>query len=699
MPLVPPGAGKAARTRRPGSQETCPRRSSTARAGCTARSGLVGPPEAAWRDPVVTMTDVVAKGEKPELRLLFVSAALLAAPCLAQSTPSPGPDTLTVVATRVAVPVAQVGQSVTVIDAATIAQRQRDTVADLLLQTPGVALTRNGGLGQTTTIRIRGAESAQTAVLIDGVKVNDPSAPSGEFDFASLLTGTIARIEVLRGPQSVLWGSSAIGGVVLVETAEPGTVTAGNARAEYGARQTGSVAANLSSARGPVRLGIGGQYLSTGGISAASEARGNGERDGARIAGGTARLSADATDWLTLDARLFYTRARVEFDGFPPPVFTLADTRDYGITRQLVGYLGARATALDGQLVNRVGYAETRIDRTTFARDPARVTTFDGSGINRRLDWQSTLSLGRVRLVAGAEREVQTLRTLPFGSTGRDRARLFGVYAQGVVPLGRGLTAIVGLRHDDHSRFGGATTGGASLAWALPTRTTLRASYAEGFKAPTLFQLGGDFGNAALRAERAQSWDAGVEQGLPGGRGSIGVTAFERRSTDLIDFVSCFRAASAICANRPFGTYDNVARAAVHGIEAEASLRPFEELRIDAAYTLLDARNRSAGAPNFDRRLARRPRHTVSISADWAASAAGPSLGATLTRVGASFDDAANVRRLAGYTLVDLRASMPLQRGLELQARVENLLDRVYETASGYGQPRRQAFVGLRGRF
>lgn len=624
----------------------------------------------------------------------------LAAPAFAQSAQSTAGlsevaeagDDVVVTANRDARPASTVGQAVTVLDTATIERRQAQIVSDLLRQTPGVTVTRNGGPGAVTSVFIRGAESDQTAALIDGVKLNDPSSPGGGFDFGNLLIGNIARIEVLRGAQSVLWGSQAIGGVVNLITRQPTEQLAVNARAEGGWHDTGQGFANVSGKLGPVSASVGGGYYTTDGVS--SYVAGT-ERDGFRNYGANASVGIEVTDAVSIDLRGFYADGRTKFDGFPAPTFAFGDTREYGTTEQWVGYAGLNVALFDGRLRNRAGYAYTDTDRRNIDPDGFTRETFSGSGRNERIEYQGTLDLARGTFATfGAEREVSKLRTSSFGTDTRGRARLFSVYGQLAVTPVAGLTATAGVRHDDHNVFGGATTFSGSGAYTLSTGTTFRGSYSEGFKAPTLFQLQSEFGNVALDPERSRGWDAGVAQKVLDGALEASATWFHRTSFDLIAFVSC-PAQTGICVNRPFGTYDNVARARSQGLELALTLRPVEAFTLSAAYTYLDAENRARGTATFGRDLARRPDHSVTVNADYRLPF-GLALGTTVTAVGDSFDNAANTTRLDGYVLTDVRASFPLGEHLEVYGRVENVFDADYQTAFQYGTPGRAAYAGVR---
>jgi vitamin B12 transporter len=606
-------------------------------------------------------------------------------------------DEVVVTATRTEQSISEVGQAVSVIDADAIRRQQSDTVVDLLRNVPGVSFTRNGGIGTTTSVYIRGAESDQTVALIDGVKLNDPSSPGGGFNFGDLLVGNIARIEVLRGSQSVLWGSQAIGGVVNVKTLDPTDTLSANARAEYGWRGTRQLVGNVSQKFGAVSASVGAGGFETDGISVFDEALGGRERDGYRNFGANAKVNIALSENVSVDVRGWYSNGRTDLDGFPAPTFALGDTNEYSRSRELIGYSALNVALLDGRLHNRIAGAFTRTKRTNFDPDGFVFETFDGDGHNTRFEYQGILDVSeRVRTTFGAESEHSRFVSSSFGGPPtRGEARTNSGYAELVAKPLAGLTTTLGLRHDHHDDFGGKTTTGASAAWTPNEgRTVVRASYSEGFKAPTLFQLHSEFGNTLLRPESARGWDAGVAQRLLGDALEVGATVFRRDSHDLINFVSCLNA-TGICANRPNGTYGNVARARAAGVELTALLQPVKALTVQASYTHVNAEDRSPGSATFGRDLARRPNETASAIVDYR-WAFGLESGVTFTHVGASFDDASNTQRVPGYDVVDLRAAYPLMNGVQLEARVENLLDEQYETIYRYGMPGRAGYFGVR---
>ncbi|MEG3153265.1 TonB-dependent receptor, partial [Sphingomonas sp. ZT3P38] len=311
------------------------------------------------------------------------------------------------------------------------------------------------------------------------------------------------------------------------------------------------------------------------------------------------------------------------------------------------------------------------------------------SGTNLRFEYQGVIApVEAAKLVFGYEHERPECTFFGFGSTADERANIDSVYALAIVQPFAGLSLTGGIRHDDHSQFGGATTFGASANYSPNGgATNIRASYGEGFKAPSLYQLYDTFsGNAALRPERSQSYEVGVDQSLASDRAMLSVTAFQRDTTDQINYD-----------NATF-TYGNIDRTRAKGVEAAMTLKPVEALSFVAAYSYIDARDRS-GRPAFNgKRLPRRAEQAVSVSVDYDWSF-GLSTGATLSVVGDSFDNASNARRLDGYALAGVRASVPLGEHLEVYGRIDNLFDAEYVTAYGYGVYGRAAYGGVRVRF
>lgn len=632
-------------------------------------------------------------------RSLFATTAFLLSGAAASAEGiSPAPDELVVVATRTPERLDQIGQSVTVLNEADIKSSQAVIVSDLLLRTPGVSYSRNGGPGEATSLRIRGAETDQTVVLIDGVKLNDPSQAGGGYNFGNLVTGDITRIEVLRGAQSTMWGSQAIGGVVNIITAEPGKQLQADLQIEGGNRGTVYGKAGAGGTSDNVSWRIAGSHYRTSSVSAYDERFGGRERDPYRNDSFSGRFRIDLSEAVSVDLRAWYSDGRNDFDS------TSRDSAEYGRTRELIDYSALNFGLLGGRLKNRVALQYTRTKRDNYNPDQAVTsTTFDALGENLRTEYQGTLQIADgLHAVFGAEHESSKFSSasptarVPNPAPARADADIDSVYAQLQAEPVAGLTVTGGLRYDDHETFGGHTTPQVAAAWKLfDGNTILRASYGEGFKAPTLFQLYSDFGNTKLNPEEAKSGDVGIEQHLLDRRIIAQATWFKRDTTNLISFVSCTSIAVAQCASGRSGFYDNVAKAAAEGVELALSLRPLEALTVDANYTYMESKDRSPGSATNGKELSRRPRRTANASATYT----WPSRVSTTVAVrygGRSFDNAANTTRLESYTLLDLRASWQVTDAVELYGRVENATNERYETTFRYGTWGRTGFVGAR---
>jgi vitamin B12 transporter len=634
---------------------------------------------------------------------LLLSCLLAPAGAFGADTPQDDLERIVVTANRNAQPLSRVGDSVTLIEPEEVRASQKLAVADLLATTPGITVTRNGGLGTSTQLRIRGAEADQTVVLIDGVKLNDPASTGGGFNFGNLLTGDYMRIEVLRGPQSTLWGSQAIGGVINVVTTVPEGPLLAEYSAEGGERGSATVQARVEAGGERFAWRVAGKYLTTDGVSALNDDRGGREDDGYRNVGANVRGLWRISEAVSAELRTTYSSGRVDFDGFPPPDFELTDTREYGDTDELVAYAGINATTFGGKLENRFGFAYTDTDRENIDPDSPVPTTFAATGRNERWEYQGTVTLtDRIGGVFGLESEHSELNTRspsvfdPNPVPLAHDARLDSIYGQLSVSPIETLTLTGGLRYDDHDTFGSESTGRATLAWAATPTTIVRASYGEGFKAPTLFQLFSEFGNEDLAPERADAWDAGVEQHLLNDALVVSATYFGRNTRSMIDFVSCFPAVDPRCAARPFGFYDNVQKTEADGFELELVAHLGERLRLNANYTDMETTNR--GAEDFGRELPRRPGQTLNgeLTYEWPF---GLTTTVAVTHAGSSFDDAANTVVVDAYTVVDLRAAFVLRDNLEFFGRLENALDEEYETIARYGTPGRGLFVGVRQSF
>ncbi|MCB2045077.1 MAG: TonB-dependent receptor [Novosphingobium sp.] len=601
-----------------------------------------------------------------------------AQPALADDKAAGGADII-VTATGLPQSIDRTGQAVTVIGREEIEQVQGADITRVLRRLPGTTFTRTGPLGSLTLLGVRGAPAGQTLVLIDGVRANDPASANAEFDLSQLAAGTIESIELLRGPNSVVWGSQAMGGVMNITTRiENGY----SASLEYGGarRVTATGAAGYADER--LEAGLSGSFVDGQGHSAAASGT---EDDGFRQynIGGRARYRLSDALSLVADAR--YARGKVELDGFPPPAFTFADA---DVSEKLTAWSGRIGAMYESDaLTLNAGYALADTERV--GDDPYFPYALDGRSERAELFGRVSLPAG-FALDFGADHEWSRFANAPDAGKANTTSghALLGYY-------GDRLQLAAGLRYDDHSRFGGEWTFGANGAFEFAPGWRLRAAYGEGFKAPTLYQLLSQYGNPALAPERSKGYEAGIAHGRRGEPVFLALTAYRRDSRNLVDFFSCWGGSDPLCATRPFGFYYNVGKGRAQGAELEAGLELQPGLTTSFAYSYTDTENRTPGDPDRGNRFARRPEHLVTASLDWDVNDR-LALGLDIRWNGAAWDDRGNHSRLESYVLGDVRASWRVHDRVELFGRVENLWNERYVIAAGYGTEGRAAYVGVR---
>lgn len=602
-------------------------------------------------------------------RRKIVSPALCMLAMFSASELAAADDEIIVSATRTPQPISEVGASVTVIEAPEIELRQYESVADILRDAPGISIARNSAFGGVASARVRGAASGQSLVVIDGIVVNDPSAPSGGFNFANLDVVDIERIEILRGPQSILYGSDAIGGVVAITTRRSDDGVNANGFLEGGSHGFARGAATLAGASENFdgRLTISGQR--TDGISRAAAGT---EADGFRsLAASFAGGAKIAPNWR---AEIFarFGDAHAEIDGFPPPDFTLADTNetedteDYGVASRLL-YEGER-------LRQSLTLSFNSIDREN--RDSS-VFLFGADGERASAEYFAHYEFSyRLSALAGIEGE----RTEVDVSGVDDDATNGSVFALLEARPSEDLVISGGLRRDGFDEFKGATTGRVTAAWQAGPATILRSSWGQGFRAPSLFQLNFNlFGgppNPDLRPERSNAFDASIEQQFAEGF-TAKVTLFHQKIRDQIDF------------DFASGGFINIDRTRARGIEVETVWAPSDFLSISANYSYIDAVDRDSGA-----QLLRQPRHSGVLFVD-TRPADRLKLGASLIANGRESDVGADND---AWARLDLRAALALSDALEIYGRIENATDADYQDVAGYAEPGRSVFAGLRAR-
>ena len=623
------------------------------------------------------------------LPLLLLAAAPLAnaQPITLRETPAP----ITVSASRTAIRLSETGISISQIGLTQIEGLQLPLVKDYLTLVPGVAVAQTGPMGAQTQVRIRGAEANHSISFIDGIEMNDP-ASSGEFRIDTLLAHGVAGIEVLRGPQSALWGSQAVGGVINITTRAP------QAGGEfYGEAQGGGL--------GTVRAGIGGGWagkaitlsgqfsgLSTQGYDIA---RSGGDRDGYDNRTGHARIEWRAAPALTLLLVGRHQDSTSRFDGFN---FTTGVPRDEPLSSQ------SRQTALRGQLsldpfdgrwLTQASFMAVRSDNIN-----RRAGTFQNRSDGER-DLFRLQSSGRFaaagashRLTAALDVEIERFTSIDANaqaaSNQRQRRRqtsLVGEYRLSA----DGFSAGAAVRHDINDRFADATT--LRVDAVVPVGDLrLHAAWGTGIADPTFFDQFGFFpgsfvGNPNLTPERSRSVEAGLRWN--DGRHSLDVTLFDATLTNEI--IGTFDSRTFLS-----GVANASGRSKRRGVEVAGSAALAEGLSLNASYTFLDAdQQQVAGALRV--REVRRPRHSGSIALAYAGRQFDLSAAAAITGARGDTDFARFVPVvLPAYTLVTVAGAWHLTRSLDLTLRVENALDATQVDVFAYRGPGITAHGGIR---
>lgn len=572
-------------------------------------------------------------------------------------------------------------------------------VTDYLRLYPGTSVATAGPRGSQTQVRLRGAEANHTLLVVDGIRFNDPAA-GNEARFELLGIDFADRISLLLGPRSALWGSEAIGGIVIANTSDPhpGGKSFGG-RGEYGSLDSARGSARIAASADDVRLAATGAWMRSDGIDSFA---GGGDRDGFETRSASLRLvftpgesEARATP-LEIGMVGHWIEGTNEYDGFDPVTFRRADTLDKTENRigAVRGWAKAQARGwtltLDGSLL-------ASANRNLLAGAPLN------RSFGRRFTASASLEkkAGGHAFTASAEHQSEQFRArdeIYSGATRQDRSRdLNAVVGAWEAEWSRKLTTELAVRHDRFSAFADATTVRAGATVKPVRRVELVAGYGDGIAQPTFYDLFGFFpgsfeGNPALRPERSEGWNVGVRLGEWRGA-SLSLGYFEARLRDEIVDVfdpATFRSTTA----NATGTSRR------KGIEALVEVRPQVRWarRLFATYTYLDAEERQlAGALAL--REVRRPRHSAGFGGQGEVGAL--SWGATLAYVGARRDTdfesfPARPVRLGDYGLASLQLAWRFRKGIEIFARSENALGAEYQDVFGYRTQGRTVHAGVR---
>ncbi|APG28402.1 hypothetical protein A7E78_11415 [Syntrophotalea acetylenivorans] len=622
-------------------------------------------------------------------------------------------EPIIVTATKLETPAREVASSVTVITKEEIQLKQQATVTEVLRSVPGLDVSRSGGLGQLTSVFLRGANSEHTLVLIDGVKANDPSSPNRLFDFAHLLTNNIERIEIVRGPASTLYGSDALGGVIQIFTKKGAGKPQVQVAAEGGSYETHKEQFSISGGSELHNYSLMASYLESDGISSAAKSYGNRERDGYENIAVSGQIGLTPTENFDFDLIFRFNDAESDLDLGGGPS---ADDPNYvGKSESSFLRLQTRFALFNDLWEQKIGFSFSDYDRT-FQNKPDAINplAFDDSqfeGQTYKVDWQNNFYIKNNTITLGIDYEKEKADNKAFlqgvdpvagfftytSETNNEEAHTLAYYLQDHINISDALFTTIGLRLDDHSDFASKVTYQIAASYLVEkTKTKIKASHGTGYKAPSLVQRLENatyssvnfgtldtLGNPDLKPEENRSWDFGVEQTLLNDRIKLSTTYFENKFNNLIK--NSYNPAG-------YATYDNVKDAKTKGIEIGASWQPIANFILSASYTYTDVED----AKDF----LRIPRNKFSANANYQFMQKG-NINIDVICVGEREDDPYNLEtgdydrvELDKYTLLNLAVSFNVTEKLRLFARAENILDEDYEEVWGFGTPGISGYIG-----
>jgi len=592
--------------------------------------------------------------------------------------------------TGVVTPAGQVGSSVTVVTDQDIQTQQYRSVPDVLNTVPGLNVVQIGGPGGQASVFMRGTNSDHTKVLIDGIDVSDPTVPNGAFDYGNLLTSDIQQFEVLRGPQSGLYGSDAIGGVVSIVTRKGDGPPRATASIETGSFNTFNQSAGLSGSQDNFNYAVNVAHLHAGDVPVTplqllppgQKANGN-DYDNMTY---STKLGADINEYWTVNSVVRYTDATLLFTGDSGFPSTPDPTQSTHIVHQFATREEAVGSLFDGRIKNYFGV--NYVNDQTADLGPTVSPTFS-TGERIKYDWHAVTQLAPGNnVIVGLEQETEHLDTTGVSAKNGNKAGFVELQTE----FAKRFFLVANMRDDINDQFGEHATYRVTPAVIIPlTETKLKASYGTGFKAPTLSELYQNFpdfdffANPDLKPEESTGYDAGFEQPLFNDRVRFGSTYFHNSITDLINYVVLPDGSS---------TYVNVGLATTEGTENFVSAKLTDRLQVRADYTFTRAVDASTGL-----QLERRPKEKWSATTTWLPI--DPlTLSATVLHVSDWIDVSRNGITTGlvapGYTIVNLRGDYAVSDQIKLFARIDNLFNLHYQNPTGFLAPGLGVFGGIR---
>lgn len=613
---------------------------------------------------------------------------------------------LVVTASRTAQTLANVTHNVDVITAKDIEEKQFQTLSQALQSVSGLHVVQSGVIGSQTSVFMRGSNSDHVLVLIDGIEINDPSSPNGAFDFANLLLDNVEQIEIVKGAQSVLYGSDAIGGVIQIRTKEGIGKLATRALLEFGSNQTQHEVLGVSGSTGLVSYSAQYSAIKTDGESIATQKRlsaTNGVRDDDGYENETLsfKLGFTPSDRFKANFSGQYSQADIEIDGF------LADDNDANNQNNQL-FLSAvfQGSFLKRQWQPTLSLTHTEIERRnrndrTLPTENLVDTNFEGE--KNRVGLQNDLYFIPNNLITlGFEvehEEIDSEGESRFGgafgdfvieSLTRADRRTKSIYLQDQIKLTTDIDLVLGLRHDDPDDFDSEITYRGSLSYQLSNQSRINVSYGTGFKAPSLFNIAGftpnNFGSAFngnpnLKPETSKDWEVSLASTFLHDTVSTKIIYFESDIEDLIVtvFLPSFDS-----------TTINRDEAKIQGVESSVKYTVSEQLDFDFSHTFTSAKDEN------NQLLLRRPKHKASAQLNYSPSAA-LNLNASLLHIGSwkDIDDLGGRTNMGSYATLNLAANYRYNSNIRFFTRIDNIADKTYEPAFGFQALGTTAFVGM----
>ncbi|MFC1558912.1 TonB-dependent receptor plug domain-containing protein [candidate division KSB1 bacterium] len=604
-------------------------------------------------------------------------------------------DEIVITATRTEIPHWSIGRSISLITSKEIERQGRLSVTDILSNVSGLDVTQNGGVGQPSSIFIRGAKSGHMLVMIDGIEMNDPISPGKSYNFAHLIPNGIEQIEVVKGPHSTLYGSDAMGGVINIITKKGIKTPVFSVSGEAGSYGTYREHIHSSGANDRFRYALSLMRLDSDGFSSAGEKYNNIEKDGYKNTSVSGKAGVDFSPNASYDVTFHHINSKTDLDNFgglygDDPNYT-TDVKEYYINNRLT------VNTMGNRMKHSFAFSLTDNKRDYLnERDTEHPDDFIESNYKGKLytfGLQNDIFTNKMNTLAfGIEYEKEKGNSYyfsdsewgPYTDVFPDKeTSVIGVYLQDNINIGNTLMPTVGVRYDKHNVYGSSTTFQIAPAYLIhSTNTKFRASYATGFKAPSLYQLYSGFGDENLKAEEVRGFDIGVEQYMLSGIASVSASYYNNKYTNMIDYDnSSFK-------------YNNIGEASSEGLEIEANITPVPNFYIKGFYTYLKTEDKTA-----NEELLRRPKHKCGISASKTLNKLQFTL--DMLYVGKRYDKDYSTYPETRVTLrhfakIDISASVDILKNAELFARIDNIADQDYEYVFGYGTPGRSFFSGIR---